>query len=92
MASEKKYYRICSQTGGYIGECNNEGYMLLTKEEAEIVHKATNIINWVHLEAESSSTGLSIDIHHPMTKEEMEADYEESYGWSKQDRRYRYSM
>lgn len=74
MANEKKYYPIA-----YYAEDSFEGFMLLTKEEAEIIHKATNISNWCFTEPHwrqydwSPSCGtMEIDIVHPISVEEWE--------------------
>lgn len=73
MASEKKYYRVSISDA----DCINSGYALLTREEAELVRKATSPGYWIHPVTEGFVNGFFIDMNHPMTEDEMEMEYKE---------------
>lgn len=76
MANEKKNYYLIKPWG----DGSRDGYLLLTQEEANIIQKAMDFNNWVHLE-EDGPYGMGINVDTPMTKTEMEADYTDRYGW-----------
>ncbi len=79
MKNEKKsYYRICMW-----GDEDPDGYLLLTQEEANIIQKAMDFNNWVHLEVGDGSFGVNFDANNSLTEKEMEADYTKRYDWIK---------
>lgn len=86
MAKEKEkfyYFVSCS------AEDESTGYVLLTKEEAEGVAKATNKTNWLHSDLVPYSGFFHINASRPMTEKEMEEDIrwrnERENGWDDED-------
>ena len=77
MTSEKKNYYLIMPWG----DGSRDGYLLLTQEEANIIQKAMDFNNWVHLEDDDGPFGIKFDANSPMTETEMEADYANRYGW-----------
>ena len=63
----KFYWKVWQSAEG----CT-DGYVLLTKKEAEIVFYATNQDNWKHLNDESWSGCFSIDLDNPISEEDFE--------------------
>lgn len=81
MANEKKNYYLIKPWG----DGSRDGYLLLTQEEANIIQKAMDFNNWVHLEDDDGPFGIKFDANSPMTETEMEADYADRYSWRKKD-------